>query len=139
MSENKIPAVGDTASLTRSFNEDEVRAFAELSGDKNPVHLDAEYAATTQFGQRIVHGALVSSLFSTILGTRLPGDGSIYMSQNSQFRAPVNLDEEITATAEVTAIHEKKPIVTLKTTVTNADGKEVVRGEAVMFVPWMQD
>lgn len=131
------PAVGDTASLTRSYNEDQVQAFAELSGDKNPVHLDAEYAATTQFGQRIVHGALVSSLFSTVLGTQLPGAGSIYMGQNSQFRLPVNLDEEITATVEITAIHEKKPIVTLKTTATNADGKEVVRGEAVMFVPWM--
>lgn len=138
MSENKMPVVGDTASLTRSFNEDQVRAFAELSGDMNPVHLDAEFAASTQFGQRIVHGALVTSLFSTILGTQLPGDGSIYMSQNSQFRAPVNLDEEITASVEVTAIHEKKPIVTLKTTVTNAEGKEVVRGEAVMFVPWMK-
>jgi len=138
MSDTKMPAVGDTASLTRSFNEAQVRAFAELSGDMNPVHLDAEYAASTQFGQRIVHGALVTSLFSTILGTQLPGDGSIYMSQTSQFRAPVNLDEEITASVEITAINEKKPIVTLKTTVTNAAGKAVVRGEAVMFVPWMK-
>ncbi|MEZ5537769.1 MAG: MaoC family dehydratase [Thiolinea sp.] len=138
MPDNRSLNVGDTASLTRAFNDSDVRSFAELSGDKNPVHLDAEFAATTQFGQRIVHGALVTSLFSTLLGMELPGEGSIYMSQNSQFRAPVHLDEEVTATVEVVEINDKKPIVTLKTTVTNAEGKAVVRGEAVMFVPWLK-
>lgn len=138
MAEPRTFAVGDTASLTRSFTANEVKQFAELSGDHNPVHLDAEFAATTQFGQRIVHGALVTSLFSTLLGTELPGEGAIYMSQNSQFRAPVNLDEVVTATVEVLDINEKKPVVTLKTTVTNAAGKAVVKGEAVMFVPWLR-
>lgn len=127
--------VGDTAAITRAFSDADVRAFAELSGDRNPVHLDAEYAAATQFKERIVHGMLVSSLFSTLLGVHLPGEGSIYVSQDIQFRAPVHLDEEVTATVEVTAIREDKPIITLKTTVTNPAGKVVVRGEAVMFVP----
>ncbi|CAG0905032.1 unnamed protein product [Cyprideis torosa] len=68
----------------------------------------------------------------------LPGKGGIYVSQSSQFRAPVNLDEEVTATVEVLEISDKKPMVTLKTTVTNAAGKTVVRGEAVMFVPWLK-
>lgn len=138
MSETRNFQVGDTASLTRTFNDKDVRAFAELSGDKNPVHLDADFAATTQFGQRIVHGALVTSLFSTLLGMELPGEGSVYMSQSSQFRTPVNLGEEVTATVEIVDINEKKPVVTLKTTVTNAAGKAVVRGEAVMFVPWLK-
>ncbi|MEZ5477348.1 MAG: MaoC family dehydratase [Thiolinea sp.] len=73
MSEAKVLQVGDTASLTRAFSEADVRTYAELCGDKNPVHLDAEYAADTQFGERIVHGMLVSSLFSTLLGMHLPG------------------------------------------------------------------
>ncbi len=139
MTEQRMIAVGDTASLTRTFTEDDVRQFAELSGDYNPVHLDAEFAAASQFGQRIVHGILVTSLFSTLLGTELPGKGAIYMTQNSQFRAPVNLDEEVTATVEVLEINEKKPVVTLKTTATNATGKVVIQGEAMMFVPWLKE
>ncbi|PIE00859.1 MAG: enoyl-CoA hydratase [Thiothrix nivea] len=138
MTEQRMIAVGDTASLTRTFTEEDVRQFAELSGDYNPVHLDAEFAAASQFGQRIVHGILVTSLFSTLLGTELPGKGAIYMTQNSQFRAPVNLDEEVTATVEVLEINEKKPVVTLKTTATNATGKVVIQGEAMMFVPWLK-
>ena len=138
MSEQKNVKVGDSVSVTRAFSAVDVEAFAALSGDNNPVHLDAEFAATTQFGQRVCHGALVTSLFSTLLGTQLPGEGSIYVSQNSQFRAPVFLDEEVTASVEVTEINEKRAMVTLKTTVVNAGGKVVVKGEAVMFLPWLK-
>ncbi|MGB0848015.1 MAG: MaoC family dehydratase [Thiolinea sp.] len=138
MSEQRVLKVGDSASVTRSFSADDVKAFAHLSGDHNPVHLDAEFAATTSFGRCVCHGALVTSLFSTLLGTELPGKGAIYVSQESKFRAPVFPDEQITAEVEITAINERKPMVTLKTTVTNAEGKAVVRGEAVMFVPWLQ-
>lgn len=131
--------IGDRATLRRAFSADDVRQFAELSADRNPIHLDPEYAAGTQFKQNIVHGALVASLFSALLGEQLPGHGGIYMSQNTQFKAPVFLDMEVVATVEVIAIHEKKPFVTLSTICTDSDGKVLVTGEAMMYVPWLRD
>lgn len=136
---NKDIKVGDAASITRVFTDEDVRLYAELSTDKNPVHLDEEFAANTQFGQRIVHGMLVSSLFSALLGQHLPGDGSIYMGQNLKFKAPVFLDMEVTATVEITDIKVGKPIVSLTTVCTDADGKVLVTGDAVMYVPWLKD
>jgi acyl dehydratase len=130
--------VGDSATIRRAFSEADVRQFAELSTDRNPIHLDAEYAADTQFKQRIVHGALVASLFSALLGEQLPGHGAIYMSQSTQFKAPVFLYMEVIATAEIISIHEKKPIVTLSTTCVDTEGKTLLSGEAVMYVPWLQ-
>lgn len=135
---NKELTVGDTASITRAFSEEDVRLYAELSTDKNPVHLDEEFAANTQFGQRIVHGMLVSSLFSALLGQHLPGDGAIYMNQNLKFKAPVYLDMEVTATVEITEINERKPIVSLTTVCTDQDGNVLVTGDAVMYVPWLR-
>ncbi len=129
--------IGDNASITRSFTEQDVIDYAELSGDKNPAHLDAAYAAQTQFKYRIVHGMLVGSLFSALLGAHLPGEGTIYMGQNLQFKAPVYFDTEVIASVEVIKIHETKPIVTLKTTCVDSDGNELVAGEAVVFVPWL--
>lgn len=130
--------VGDSASITRVFTDEDVRLYADLSTDRNPVHLDEEFAAASQFGQRIVHGMLVGSLFSALLGEHLPGNGTIYMSQNLQFKAPVYLNTEVVATVEITAIREGKPIVTLKTTCVDKDGKLLVTGEAVMYVPWLK-
>lgn len=129
--------IGDSASITRSFSEQDVIDYAELSGDKNPAHLDAEYAAQTQFKHRVVHGMLVGSLFSALLGAHLPGDGTIYLGQNLQFKAPVFLDMEVIARVEIIKIHETKPIVTLKTTCVDSEGKVMVIGEAVAFVPWL--
>ena len=134
----KTLQIGDTATLTRVFTDEDVRLYADLSTDHNPVHLDADFAASTQFGQRIVHGMLVGSLFSALLGEQLPGHGSIYMSQNLQFKAPVYLNTEIIASVEITAIREGKPIVSLKTTCVDNDGKLLVTGEAVMYVPWLK-
>lgn len=134
----KTLELGDTATLTRAFSAEDVAQYAELSTDKNPVHLDEAFAAQTQFKQRIVHGMLVGSLFSALLGQHLPGDGSIYMTQNLNFKAPVYLDMEVTASVEVTAIHERKPIVTLNCLCVDADGKVLIKGEAVMFVPWLR-
>ncbi len=134
----KTLQIGDTATLTRVFTDEDVRLYADLSTDHNPVHLDAEFAASTQFGQRIVHGMLVGSLFSALLGEQLPGHGSIYMSQNLQFKAPVYLNTEVIASVEITAIREGKPIVSLKTTCVDKDGKLLVTGEAVMYVPWLK-
>ena len=128
--------VGDTASITRLFTDEDVRLYADLSTDHNPVHLDEDFAKQTQFGQRIVHGMLVSSLFSALLGEHLPGHGSIYMSQSVQFKAPVYLNMPVIATVEIVNIREGKPIVTLQTTCVDESGKLLVTGEAVMFVPW---
>jgi 3-hydroxybutyryl-CoA dehydratase/enoyl-CoA hydratase len=130
--------VGDTASIQRAFSDEDVRRFAELSTDHNPIHLDEAYAAATQFKQRIVHGALVGSLFSALLGEHLPGHGCIYLAQSLKFKAPVYLDMEVVATAEITAIREDKSIVTLSTTCKDTHGKTLVTGEAILSVPWLR-
>jgi len=125
--------VGDSASYTKTFTDLDVRTFAEVSGDHNPVHLDEEYAKKTQFGARLVHGALVSSLFSTVLGTSLPGEGSIYLAQNSSFRKPVYLGDTITATVTVIEKIEEKGFVKLSTIATNQKGEKVVVGDALIL------
>ena len=127
--------VGDSASLTKSFSDADVRSFAEISGDKNPLHLDDDYAAQTQFERRLVHGMLTAGLISAILGTKLPGEGSIYLSQSFNFRAPVFIGDTITARVTITKIREDKPIITAETICENQDGVVVLEGEAVLFVP----
>ncbi|MBT8439211.1 MAG: MaoC family dehydratase [Gammaproteobacteria bacterium] len=123
---------GDRAVLTKAFSEQDVRLFAELSGDDNPVHLDKDYAQNTQFGQRIVHGMLVSSLITGLIGGKLPGHGCIYLGQTLSFKAPVYIDEEVQASVEVIHIREDKPIATLKTLCHKADGTVAIEGEAVV-------
>ncbi len=127
--------VGMTARRTRRFTADDVQAFAGVTGDANPVHLDDDYAAATSFGQRIVHGMLTASLISAIIGNDLPGEGAIYMRQDLQFKAPVYLGDTITATVEITHIREKRGIITLATTCTNQGQTPVLTGEAVVMVP----
>jgi acyl dehydratase len=127
--------VGDSASFTKTFTDADVRSFAAISGDQNPIHLDETYAAGTQFKSRIVHGMLTSGLISAVLGMQLPGPGSIYLKQTLNFRAPVYLDDTITAIATVTHIREGKPIITLETKCLNQDGTLVLEGEAVLLAP----
>lgn len=127
--------VGQHAEVTRTFSAADVAAFAAISGDDNPVHLDADYAAATRFGQRIVHGILVTSLFSRIFGAVLPGHGAIYLAQSVMFKAPVHLDETVTARVELVTLREDKPIGTFATTVTKADGTVAVSGEATLLLP----
>ena len=127
--------IGDNASLTKTFNDEDVRSFSEISGDKNPVHLDDEFAAQTQFKKRLVHGMLTAGLISAVLGTELPGPGSIYISQSINFRAPVFIGDAITATATIVKIREGKPIVTLETICKNQDDVVVLKGEAVLLAP----
>jgi len=133
-----VVAVGRRASNSRRISMDDIRLYAALSGDCNPVHLDDGYAATTQFGRRIAHGMLVASLISATLGNDLPGPGCLYLGQTLKFLAPVFPDDTVTATVEVIAIRPDKPIVTLRTTVTNQNGELVVDGEAVAKVPWLK-
>jgi len=127
--------VGDKASLTKTYSASDVTTFAAISGDTNPVHLDEAYAQKTRFGHRIVHGMLTASLISAVLGTQLPGPGSIYLSQTLQFRAPVYLDDTVTAWIEVVSVREDKGIVTLKTMCPNQVDKVVLEGEALLLVP----
>lgn len=127
--------IGAQASRTKTFTDDDVRGFAHVSGDTNPVHLDDAYAATTRFGQRLVHGMLTASLISATLANDLPGEGTIYISQSLQFKAPVFIGDTITATVEVTRFRAEKRIATLATTCTNQDGKIVLTGEAVVLAP----
>ena len=128
-------AIGDTTTYTRLVTNQEVEAFAAISGDHNPLHLDPEYAATTAFGECIAHGMLTGALISAAIAMQLPGPGSVYLSQNIQFRAPVMLGDTLTVTLTVTDKHAKRPWVTLQCEVANQDGKAVAKGEAQVTAP----
>jgi acyl dehydratase len=125
-------AIGDAASLSLEITDDRVRRFADTVGDTNPVHLDDEYAKGTVFGRRVAHGMIGASLISAVLGTRLPGPGTIYLGQTLAFKGPVFIGETITARVTVIAKKPEKPIYTLETTCRNQDGDVVVEGEAVV-------
>ena len=128
-------AISDTATYTRLITNQEVEAFAAISGDHNPLHLDPEYATTTAFGECIAHGMLTGALISAAIAMQLPGPGSVYLSQNIQFRAPVFLGDTLTVTLKVTNKHGKRPWVTLSCNVENQDGKAVAKGEAQVAAP----
>ena len=131
---NKTLNVGDKALLSKAFSEEEVLQFANISADKNPLHLDRDFGKASIFGHRIVHGMLVASLFSGLIGMKLPGEGSIYLGQSITFKAPVAIDEKVTASVEIIHIRTDKPIVTLRTVCVNSKGKVVIEGEAVVKV-----
>lgn len=129
-----LPAIGERAARSQTFTPESVAQFAALVGDRNPIHLDAEYAAGTPFGWPIVHGAFVASLISAVLGEDLPGPGSIYLGQTLRFEAPAYVGDTITATAEVIAVREGKRIVTLRTECARPDGTRVISGEAIVKI-----
>ena len=126
--------VGDTASVVKTITDDDIRAFADLTGDHNPVHLDDDFAKQTRFGRRIAHGMLSAGLISSVLANKLPGTGTVYLSQSLSFVAPVYPGDTVTARVRVTKVREDKPIVTLETICTNQRGEPVIRGEAVVLV-----
>lgn len=125
--------IGDNSSYTRTITDSMVILFAGVSGDDNPVHVNDQYAKKTMFKERIAHGALVSSLFSKVLGTQLPGEGCIYLSQNSKFVAPVRINDTITATVTVKEINLERNRVLFETVATNQKGEKVVVGEALIM------
>jgi acyl dehydratase len=126
--------VGDSAEITKTIDEADIQAFAEVTGDHNPIHLDDEFAKTTRFGRRIAHGMLSASLISAVLANKLPGEGSIYLGQTLEFRAPVFPGDEVTARVTVREIREDKPIVKLETVCVNQRNEIVIRGEATVLV-----
>lgn len=127
--------VGDFAFYEKTITEDDVKLFAEVSGDHNPVHLDDDFAKASIFHKRIVHGGLINALFSTVLGTELPGVGTIYLSQDSKFIRPVYLNDTIKAIVEALEINEEKNRVLLKTTAYNQNNEAVVTGTALVMPP----
>lgn len=127
-------SLGQSASIARTVTEADIVLFAGVTGDINPVHLDAEYAAQTMFKTRIAHGMIAAGLISAVLGTRLPGPGTIYLNQSLKFRAPVRIGETVTATCTVIALDPEKKRATLATVCT-VGGKPVLEGEATVMVP----
>ena len=125
--------VGDSAEITKTIDQSDIDAFARVTGDRNPVHLDEEFAKTTRFRRRIAHGMLTASLISAVLANKLPGEGSVYLGQTLQFVAPVFPGDEVTARVTVKEIREDKPIVKLETICVNQRGEVVVRGEATVL------
>jgi 3-hydroxybutyryl-CoA dehydratase len=127
-------SVGRSAETAQTVTTEVVEAFAAVSGDTNPVHLDAAYAATTPFGERIAHGMLAAAYISAVLGVKLPGPGAVYLSQTLRFRRPVKIGDAVTARATISALDAEKGRVTLDT-VCLVNGKPVVDGEAVVMLP----
>jgi 3-hydroxybutyryl-CoA dehydratase len=126
--------LGDSAEITKTIEETDIQAFAEVTGDHNPIHLDEAFAKTTRFGRRIAHGMLSASLISAVLANKLPGEGSIYLGQTLEFRAPVFPGDEITARVTVREIRDNKPIVKLETVCVNQRDEVVIRGEATVLL-----
>lgn len=126
--------LGDTDSFTKTITETDVVLFAGISGDLNPAHMDEVSASASPFKGRIAHGALVAGLISTVIGTKLPGNGSIYLKQESNFVKPVYFNDTITATVTVVEKTEKKRVI-LDTVCTNQHGDVVITGQAIVFAP----
>ena len=128
-------SIGDVETFSKTISESDIYQFAGITGDLNPVHINKEYAAQTVFKDRIAHGIFLGGLISTVIGTKLPGTGSIYREQVLQFKAPVYIGDTITARVEVQSLLPEKNKITLITTCTNQDGKTVIEGSAQIHPP----
>jgi 3-hydroxybutyryl-CoA dehydratase len=126
--------VGQSASVSKIVTDADIQMLAEVTLDRNPVHLDESFARRTRFRGRIAHGVLAIGLISAVLGTQLPGPGTIYLSQQVKFLAPVRPGDTIKAVVEVVALRPEKRIVTLKTNCYNQDNQAILTGEAVVLV-----
>ncbi len=127
-------AVGMTASTGKTITEADILLYAAVSTDTNPTHLNAEFAAVGPFRERVAHGMLTAGLISAVLGTQLPGPGTIYLGQTLRFRGPVKIGDTVVATVEVTDVNTEKKRAVLKTVCTVA-GRTVIEGEATVQVP----
>lgn len=127
-------SLGQSAQMTKIVTASDIEAFAAVSGDVNPVHLDEAYARTTPFQGRIAHGMLSGAYISAVIGTQLPGPGAIYLSQSLKFRRPVKIGDAVVTTVTITALDERRGHATFATTC-QVDNKTVVEGEAVIMTP----
>ena len=121
---------GDSATFSKTVTEADIILYAGITGDTNPVHLDAEYARMTRFGQRIAHGMLTAGFISAVLGTKLPGPGAIYMGQTLRFLKPVYIGDTVTATATIDSYDQERRRLKVATVCRNQHGDEVLTGEA---------
>ena len=127
--------LGDISSYSRTVTEADIVLFGGVSGDLNPAHFNEEYSKETMFKGRIAHGMLSASYISTVLGMKLPGSGTIYLSQELKFTAPVKVGDTITATVEVIEKLDDRNRIVLETICTNQNGKVVVKGKATVMPP----
>ena len=127
------PAVGARATWTRTFTADDVEAFADISGDRNPLHFDAAFAERTRVGRLVVQGGLTTGLFNALVAMELPGPGSVFLHQEWDYPAPVYIGDTVTAEAEVVEARSDKPITRLRCIARRDDGTEVLRGECLVY------
>lgn len=132
-------ALGMEASRLQTVSEADIAAYAEVSGDRNPVHVDAEYAAKTIFKERVSHGMLTAGYISAVFGMELPGPGAIYVSQTLNFRRPVKIGDEITTRVMVQELWPAKQRARFECICMNGGGKVVLEGEAILLVPSRND
>lgn len=123
-------AVGRTATRSMRVTPERVRAYAEITGDRNPLHFDEEFATRTTFGRLVAHGGITTGILHALVAEDMPGPGTVFLSQNWKFTAPVFIGDEITATAEVLEVHASKPVCRLGIRVEREDGEAVLEGEA---------
>jgi acyl dehydratase len=128
-----MPQVGDKASRTRTVRERDIELFTELTGDRNPLHYDAEAAARSRFGRIIVQGGVTSGLLNAVVAEDLPGPGSVFLHADWSFKAPVRPGDEITAEVEALEVRDDKPLTKLRTTIVNQDGTVVLDGSALVW------
>lgn len=126
-------SVGEYTEKTHIVSDSEVQNYAEIVGDKNPIHLNDHFAAQTVFKKRIAHGMLIAGYISEVIGMELPGPGCIYVSQSLKFIAPVYLDDEITVRVQVEDVNIERNRITLQTTCMNQNGVTVIKGEALVL------
>lgn len=127
--------IGDAAEFSKTVSESDIYLYAGVTGDFNPAHIDEDYAKQTFFKTRIAHGMLSAGFISTVIGNKLPGTGTIYVTQNLSFLAPVRIGDTITARVEIVDIVDEKNRARLKTTCFNQEGTRVLDGEAVVSPP----
>ena len=123
--------IGQKAYLTKTITEEDLTHFIAITGDTNPLHIDESFAKQTFFGQRIAHGMLSASLFSTLLGMHIPGIGAIYKSQSLEFLRPVHIGDTLTAWFEIVSVNEESEEVVIKSWIENQIGENVIEGKAV--------
>lgn len=133
------PEVGATATWTRTFTAGDVEAFAQISGDRNPLHFDAEFAGRTRLGRLVVQGGLTTGLFNALVAMRLPGPGSVFLHQEWDYPAPVFIGDTIMAEAAVIEARVDKPITRLRCVARRDDGTEVLRGECLVYTMLADD
>ncbi len=124
------PQIGQSATRSLTLTAEHVRTFAELTGDYNPLHFDEQFAAKTKFGRLVVQGGLTTGLLHALVATDLPGPGTVFLSQDWRFTAPVYVGDTITADAEVVSVHDTKPVCELRISVSRQDGVVVLEGTA---------